>query len=186
MVAHPAAPSQWRTHLVGELKGGPMRQRIFLSLVAAALLSVVLAAPTLGAKPTREVISLDDPDAEAEFSTFISEACGIPIAVDFEGTVTVHVFTNRHGEFTREIDKYWIRDTFTNTATGATILLRDVGPDIIGFNRDGELILAIVGRSITGSGVIGRTVISLDTGEVLHQSGRDVGSFVDQVCDALT
>jgi hypothetical protein len=46
-----------------------------------------------------------------------------------------------------------------------------------------------VGRSITGSGVIGRTVINLDTGEV-DWNGRLVGDevlgdFTAPICRAL-
>jgi hypothetical protein len=152
---------------------------IGLTLGALVALS---ATPALGGTPSREVISLDDPAAEAFWSAELTAACDAPIVADFEGTVTVHVFTDRNGDFKREIDKYWIRDTFTNTDTGASILLKDVGPDIIFFGKDGALYVAVTGRSLTGSGVIGRTLVNLDTGEVVRESGRVVGSIFDQIC----
>ena len=160
--------------------------RRFVLLVVVGLLSLALASPALAAKPSKEVISLDDPEAEAFYSALLTEACGVPVEADFEGTVTVHVFTDRHGEIKREIHKYWIRDTFTNTETGATVLLRDVGPDIIWVGRDGDTYIALTGRSLTGSGVIGRTVYNLDTGELISESGKVVGSIADQVCPHLT
>jgi hypothetical protein len=160
-------------------------RRLFL-LVIACLVLLAFAAPVAAARPTREVISIDDPLAEAFWSERLSAECGAPIAADFEGTVTVHVFTDRHGNFKREIDKYWIRDTFTNTATGASVLLRDVGPDIFWFGRDGSLYMALIGRSLTGSGVIGRTVINLDADLTVSMKGKVVGSVADQVCPHLT
>ena len=45
--------------------------------------------------------------------------------------------------------------------------------------------MAITGRSLTGSGVIGRTLVNLDTGEVVQESGRVVGSIVEQVCPII-
>ena len=166
-----------------------MRQHRFkqaaLIGVAVAALMALAATPSLAGKPSREVISLDDPQAEAFWSAELTAACGAPIVADFEGTVTSHGFTDRNGDFKRQIDKYWIRDTFTNTETGASVLLRDVGPDIVFFGNDGALYVAITGRSLTGSGVIGRTLLNLDTGEVIRESGRVVGSIADQVCPII-
>jgi hypothetical protein len=153
-------------------------------LLAMALVAV-LVAPAAAATPTREVIDLDDPAAEAFWSEVLTDACGFEVAVDFEGTVTVHVFTDRRGDFRMEIDKYWIRDRFTNVETGATVLLKDVGPDQVRVRNDGQVTLAIVGRSLTGSGVIGRVLYDLDTGELLQMSGREVGPIEDQVCPAI-
>jgi hypothetical protein len=160
--------------------------RRFPILVACGLLMLVLATPALAAKPSKDVTSLDDAEAEAFYSALLTEACGVPVLADFEGTVTTHVFTDREGNFKRQIDKYWIRDTFTNTDTGATVLLRDVGPDIWWTGPDGHLYIALTGRSLTGSGVIGRTVFNADTGELISESGNVVGSIADQVCPLLT
>ena len=155
-------------------------------LVLVALMLLALAAPALAAKPEKLVISLDDPIAEENWSLMMTEQCGAPIEADFAGTLTVHILTNRHGVFKREIDKYWARDRFTNVETGASVVLKDVGPDMFFFRKDGALYMAIIGRSLTGSGVIGRTLINLDTGEVVRQSGKVVGSVADQVCPLLT
>lgn len=162
----------------------------FMRAVAAAMAAIALLAltvgSTLGARPLKMTIDLDDPGEEADASAFLTDACGFGVAVDIEGSVTLHVFLDRDGEWGREIDKWWIRDTFTNVETGASILLKDVGPDVIRVDREGRLTVAITGRSLTGSGVIGRVVIDADTGEVLHIAGKDVGSIADQVCDAIS
>ena len=159
-------------------------RRVVLSLLVA-IIATLVASPALAAKPIREVFSLDDAAAEAFWSAELTTACGAPIVADFEGTVTIHVFMDRHGEFKREIDKYWARDTFTNTETGASVLLKDIGPDIFFSGRNGDLYVAVTGRSLTGSGVIGRTLINLDAGEVIRESGRVVGSLADQVCPLI-
>ncbi len=161
-------------------------QRFLAAWAAAVLLVASSISPLLAAKPDRFIIDLDDAGAEAFYSELLSDACGADVAVDFEGSLTIHVFTDRHGAWKREINKYWIRDTFTNVETGASVLLKDVGPDLYSLSRDGHLIIAITGRSLTGSGVIGRVVIDLDTGEVLHVAGKDAGSIADQVCPAIT
>ena len=159
--------------------------RAVVAAAAAAALLALTVGSTLGARPIKETIDLDDPAEEANASAFMTAACGFPVAVDIEGRVTVHVFLDRNGEWLREIDKWWIRDVFTNVETGASILLKDVGPDVIRVDRQGRFTVALTGRSLTGSGVIGRVVIDIDTGEVLHSSGKEVGSIADQVCAAI-
>jgi hypothetical protein len=163
----------------------PHAVRPFIVIGSALVLVLTLAAPVSAGKPTRETFDLDDPAEEAFWAEVMTEACGVPVAVDFEGSVRVKVWTDKAGGFKREIDKWFIRDTFTNLATGASILLKDVGPDHYWISKDGHLMLAITGRSLTGSGVIGRVVIDLDTGETVHSSGKEVGSMTDQVCGAI-
>jgi hypothetical protein len=153
--------------------------------ILALLLTAALAAPASAAKPTREVIDIGTPADEAADAAFIGAICGYPITVSTEATVTVHVFTDRNGDFKLEIDKYSIRETFTNPTTGESVTLHDVGPDIIWVNRDGDVMLAQVGRSLTGSGFIGRVVTNLDTGVIVHVAGTFVGTLEDQICVPL-
>jgi hypothetical protein len=47
------------------------------------------------------------------------------------------------------------------------------------------LVVAVTGRSITGTGVIGRTVINFDTGEIEFQAGNSQGDFFEILCTAL-
>jgi len=162
------------------------RIRGLVTTTGSVVMAVLLVAGTaVGAPPTKETFDMDDPDAEAYWSSVLTEECGFEVVADFEGRVTVHQFERPTQRGVLAIDKYWIRDYFTRVSTGRTVLLRDVGPDLWSINREGELLLALTGRSLTGSGVIGRVVVNLDTGEVEHMAGRSVGSLAEQVCPAL-
>ena len=77
----------------------------------------------------------------------------------------------------------------TLTSESGTYRLLDVGPDIV-FTRDGTTYVAAVGRSLTGSGVIGRVVVNAETWEIVSVSGRLVGDevfgdFTAPICRAL-
>lgn len=74
--------------------------------------------------------------------------------------------------------------TYTNSA-GEAFTFRDVGPDHYHLDDDGNVIVAISGRS-TGSNVIGHVVINLTTGEVTHVAGKEFGTAEDLACQALT
>jgi hypothetical protein len=150
-----------------------------------ALMSLALAAPALAAKPTREVINLATPEGLAADSEFVTTLCGFDVVASGTGRVIVHVFTDNSGAFRREIDGYLIDETFTNVETGASVTLHDVGPDLVWVGRDGSLYLAITGRSLTGSGNIGRVLVNLDSGETLSISGKDLGSLDVLICEAL-
>lgn len=160
--------------------------RLLPAVLTSLLLGAVFVAPALAAKPFMETTDLDDPALEAGLSAMLSDACGTDMSVDASGSVRVKVFADRNGDFRREIDKWFIRMAITNVETAESVLIRDVGPDIVWINRDGDVMAAIVGRSLTGSGVIGRVLINLTTGEVERESGRNVGDWVANTCEALT
>jgi hypothetical protein len=153
-----------------------------LTVLIGALASVLAFAATAAAAPPEVFqISFDDPAVEAEEAAFVSGICGFPITVDLDGKVVVHVFD---GGQTLEIDSFNIRGTYTNPANGKTYKLIDSGPDIA-FVRDGKAFVAVTGRSLTGSGVIGRVVFDLETGEAVFTAGNDRGFYVDVICSAL-
>ncbi|HUG49297.1 MAG TPA: hypothetical protein VMP67_12920 [Candidatus Limnocylindria bacterium] len=156
------------------------------SIWLAFLLCVLVAAPALAAKPFMETIDLDNPDDEAFYSELFTSACGAPIAADIWGSVRIKVFTDQEGNFKRQINKWFIRIRLTNTETGTSILIKDVGPDILWLDKNGDLLVAITGRSVTGSGVIGRVVVNLTTNEVVSESGKPLGDWVENGCGALT
>ena len=83
-----------------------------------------------------------------------------------------------------ELDVFHLVETFTNSA-GETFTFRDVGPDHYYLDDDGNLVVAISGRS-TGSNVIGHVVINITTGEVTHVAGKEFGSAEALACEALT
>lgn len=134
-------------------------------------------------KPIR--IDLDDPAFEAEQAAFLSSACGVPLFVDLDGFILI-IQPSPNPRARRqliEINVFHIEQTVSN-AEGETVRLLDVGPDLY-YLEDGVLHVAITGRSLTGSGVIGRVVINIETGEVVFQAGREVGDYVKGICETL-
>jgi hypothetical protein len=158
--------------------------RVLCTAAAVMAVSLLVAAAAFAAQPTREVVSLDDPATEADLSAFLTAQCGTEIAVDLSGHVIILVFTDKNGDFVRELDVFEIQGTFTNPETGETTTIVDAGPDIVTL-KDDSLFVAITGRSLTGSGVIGRVVVNLETGEMVFVAGKRVGDFVANLCAEL-
>jgi hypothetical protein len=156
-------------------------------LCLCLVLAAIVAGPAGAAKPTKFVIDLDDPALEAELSGVLTDACGAEIVADTRGHVIVLLFAGRRGDVRPEIDVFGSHFAFRNVETGATYTIVDVGPDIYFIDPStGHLVVAITGRSLTGSGVIGRVVIDTVTGEVLSVAGNDQGDWVANACAALT
>ena len=141
------------------------------SLLLGGML-IMLATPALGGVPQKPFIfDLNDPAFDADDSDFWTDQCGFPVTAELSGHI---IFHNAKRGAVQFITVYNQRELLTS-ATGS-YRLQDIGPDIE-YIRDGVSYVAIIGRSITGSGVIGRTVINLDTGEV-DWNGRLVGDEV--------
>jgi hypothetical protein len=152
-------------------------------LASLASLAVVLATAStvLAGPPTRQIISLDDPAIDVDESAWATDLCGFPVEADVSGHIqelaydgTGHVLG---------LDVYAIRATYRNPDTGATFRYRDIGPDRL-FVKDGRVYVAVTGRS-SGSGVIGVVVIDIETGDVVHVAGNEVGDFYDGMCETL-
>jgi hypothetical protein len=156
---------------------------VWASVALIALLA--FAGPAAGGPPDRDVIDLDDPALEAEEAALLTRACGTEIDVDLSGRIIFLVLDKPVDAGVTELNIYGFRATFTNPETGATLSLHDVGPDVV-FVRDGKLFIALTGRSTTGSGVIGRVVVDLETNEVVLEAGKPVGDYVEVVCEAVT
>lgn len=155
-------------------------------LFAAILGFAMLTGPASAAAPTRIMVDLDDPAFEADVAGFLSDACGVEIEADASGHVIILLFSGHRGEVKPEIDVFGTHITFTNVGTGVTYRLVDVGPDVYSVDPEsGHLTVAITGRSLTGSGVIGRVVVDLETGEVLSSKGNPEGDWVENACAAL-
>jgi hypothetical protein len=150
--------------------------------ICAALLGIFTAGSVSAAKPDFFIIDINTQEFEDDQEAFFLEVCGYPI--DFEGTghIVFHVFNDNPRLI--EIHNFRLFETFS--ANGKTIEVRpDSGPDLIWIGQDGDVYLAIVGRSVTGSGVVGRTVFNLSTGEFVSSNGHDLGDFLTFVCEEL-
>ena len=125
--------------------------RRFTVSVVALVSMLALGSAAFAGRPEVFKVSLDDPAVEAEEAAFVSGVCGFPVTVDAAGKIVVHVFS---GGRNVEIANFNIHATYTNPSNGKSYRLLDAGPDRF-FVRDGRTFVAISGRSLTGSGVIG-------------------------------
>jgi hypothetical protein len=157
--------------------------RVFAVLaVLAMMLGAVPAA--LAAGPVRISIDLDDPQIDIDETAWASDLCGFAIDAQVSGHILGFEFPD-NGRSVFALNVYNQKATYRSVATGAVLRLRDIGPDRF-YTKDGRAYVAVTGRSTTGSGVIGQVVIDLETGEIVHTAGNDVGFFYDGFCEALS
>jgi hypothetical protein len=152
-----------------------MRWHRGLSLAVAGLVVVagVLAGSAGAAKPTFELIAVDDtfPD------DVLTEACGVPVTTHVEGRILVREFSGG-----KLLGVNTVNVVGTATAGDNTVRFRDVGADHARVTRDGSVEVMIIGRlPFDFTGVL---KINPDTGEVLHEPTHFVGT--DKACAALT
>lgn len=150
------------------------------AVLGAAIALTARTGAALAAKPVIEIVDVSQFE-EADEAILAAE-CLFPVDAEYEGQFIVHAFT--HGRLV-EIINYRTFQTFSANGITWTALHPDSGPDIV-WIEDRTTFVAIVGRSITGSSVIGRTVIDLGTGEVLSSSGLAVDWPLDDICAMLT
>lgn len=151
-----------------------------LTLICLASM-VVLPQVASGVGP--ETFRIDASEFSEDESDFASDACGFTVEAAVRGHIIVSIFPDDARPI-RDIARFSLRVTYSNPATGDTYRLVDAGPDL---SKNGTV--AVIGRSITGSGVIGRVVFDAETGEILFEAGHRVnagdGAYIDAVCDAL-
>jgi hypothetical protein len=157
-----------------------MRVLVALSLLVLALL---LPATALAAAPTRDRVDLNDPSADVDETAWATDFCGFPVEADISGHIDA-MSHDKSGPGTFDKTSYHVYVTYRNPANGARFTLRDVGPDRA-YVKDGVAYVAVTGRSETGTGRTGVTKIDLSTGEIVHQSGNDIGLYYDYFCDEL-
>ena len=171
-------------------KGVTLRRTLLVSMAGVLLtvtscdnpgpVSPMTDEPTLARAPAdgngnKLVFSIDD--------TFPVSCGDEDLVVHAVGWFQVRLFKGV-GNRNVELDVFHLVQTFTNQA-GETFAFRDVGPDHYYIDDEGNLIVAISGRS-TGSGVIGHVVINIITGEVTHVAGKEFGTAEALACEALT
>jgi hypothetical protein len=160
------------------------RRLIVLTVLVLGLVAVASAG---AARPERITFSFDDPVYEAGVAADLTAACGFAVGVDMSGKVEIVVLDKPTERGVVEINSYSSRALFTNVLSGTSVSLVDAGPDLVSFDgRTGELQLAVTGRALTGSGVIGRVVFDLTTGEIVFQAGLEQGDWIENVCAALS
>jgi hypothetical protein len=155
--------------------------RRWLVILGSALILLLPTGVAYSAKP--ETTRVDLSVISEDESQFASQACAFPIEAVVRGHVITTIFSEGPNPHVA-INRFNIRISYTNPETGETFRITDAGPDI-----EGDDTVAIIGRSITGSGVIGRVVFDLETGEILFEAGRRLtaggGAYITAVCEAL-
>jgi hypothetical protein len=158
-----------------------MLQRLAALMLVCCVSTIVLSHAAWGAGP--ETFRIDASEISEDESDFASDACGFTVEANLRGHIVVSVFPDDARPI-REIARFSIRATYKNPATGETYRLVDAGPDLF---KNGTV--AVTGRSITGSGVIGRVIFDTETGDILFEAGHRVnegdGAYIDAVCEAL-
>ena len=153
-----------------------------MAVLSAATLLVMGAGAVFAAPPTITIIDVSSEEYETDTEDGVSDHCGFPIDFEATGHIIVHEFNGNPRLV--EIDNFRLFETFS--ANGKTVVVQpDSGPDRLWVGSDGDLYLAIVGRSVTGSGVIGRTVVNLSEFELVSSHGRDLGDFFAFLCSEL-
>jgi hypothetical protein len=153
------------------------RQRtIGLLAVLGALLTVVLGATGAAAQaPEKEVIQVDDEFVDEG----LSEECGVEVTVTETGRVTLFTFPDG-SVVLQNLNTINLEVVFT--AGDNQIRTRDVGIDQVRVQRDGTLILSIVGQVPVGfTGVL---KINPETEEVLQEPHHVVD--IEEFCARLT
>ena len=161
-----------------------MRRFFLVGLVACLLVAIsvpAMAAPR--ANENKDVYVFTEQDA-LDQAAFVSAECEVDIEVVWTGWVQIKTFNPGGGNRQQDALSVFHSD-ITFTAGDRSFQVHDVGPDH-SYLVDGVLYVAVTGRSITGSGVIGHVIFNLDTGELVFQAGNDQGSYVDNVCAALS
>jgi hypothetical protein len=150
--------------------------RRLAALPLTVLLLHGLVGATFAARPDIIYFAGDDVADSLAFS----QACGFAVTAQSSGHV---IFHNEKQGATQNIANYNINIQLTS-ANGSYHLI-DAGPDMI-LTKFGVEYLTLSGRSLTGSGVIGRVEVNLATGELTWHGNLvatapfDVEFLVDQ------
>jgi hypothetical protein len=151
------------------------RRGPFLVVAALAMVACAWAGPAGAAKPTTQVIQVDeifDPDE------FLSAECGVEVTTRIVGTVRLREFDRTKG--TIAVNN--INLTGTATAGDNVARFKDVGADHTRITPDGQLIVSIIGQvPFEFKGVL---KIDPDTGEVFHEPSAAYGT--EKICARLT
>jgi hypothetical protein len=158
-----------------------MLRRVAVLTLMSLASTLVLSQAAWAAGP--DTFTIDASEFSEDEADFASDACGFPVDASVRGHIVVSVFPDDARPI-REIDRFSFRITYRNPATGESYRLVDAGPDVY---KNGTV--AVIGRSLTGSGVIGRVVFDAETDDILFEAGRRVnegdGAYIGAVCEAL-
>jgi len=162
--------------------------RRFLAFAAACALALGSTAAVWAAQPSSETIDVD-------FSVVDTQLCAdFDVTIDGTGHVRVSTYFDRHGDPVMEVNNIAIRLSYS--ANGKTVNVIDAGVDLVKFNDDGSVTVAVTGivQLVTagGQGVVGgetgRLLFHISaTGEftVISEHGKRAGDPAAAICELL-
>lgn len=161
-----------------------MNVRQFARLLFVGLITLLAVTPTFAAKPETETIPINVPQYP------VTECNGFTLLNEAQGSIKVSTYFNKNGDPVKEISRYSLVQTYTNSESGRSLTLRTAGPDRVIFNADGSITIVSTGRgevfSSDGEYLTFRgrlvTIISADGVETeTFQAGKiqDVCSLLD-------
>jgi hypothetical protein len=112
----------------------------FARLLVVAVMTLLAVTPTFAAKPDTETIPIDVP----QYS--ITECNGFTLLTEVHGRIKVSTYFNKNGDPVKEIVRYSLVQTYTNSESGQSLTLRTAGPDRVTFNADGSITIVSTGR----------------------------------------
>lgn len=133
-----------------------MNVRQFARLLFVGLMTLLVVTPTFAAKPQFQTIEVNMPPTE------IAQCVGFSVLIEEQGRVKISTHVDKNGNVVKEIIRYHIATTLTNSATGTSVSGPNAGIDKITFNADGSITFASSGRG----------VIQLPSGEFAVFQGR--------------
>jgi hypothetical protein len=155
-----------------------MRHRLAVaSLVGLSAVLIMALAPAAGAvgKPVMETITFTETFDDVE----LTEACGVDVTTTVSGRITFFGFPDRP---VGPQDLTSVHVHFVATSDFGAVRFKDVGIDVVRIQRDGTLILMVVGQ--VPFEFTGLLKVNLTTGEVIHEPVHIVDAT--RVCRLLT
>lgn len=161
-----------------------------LSVIALAAMLVVAMASAVSAAPAdgngnKFVVEFE----ESDIPIFCDEDEVPDLWLDVSGWFQGKEFGGKNNRNV-ELTVFHIDETYTN-GDGDTWVWRDRGPDHLYFDKNGDLMIAVTGRS--GVNNIGHVVINFETFEIELRAGRAPfggelfeNTSTDFACDTLT
>jgi hypothetical protein len=103
-------------------------------------MTLLAVTPTFAAKPEFQIIEIN------EGSVVATQCRDFTILVEAQGRIKVSTHFNKNGDPVKEINRYNIVQTYTNSESGESLTLRSAGPDRVTFNADGSITVVSTGR----------------------------------------
>jgi hypothetical protein len=100
-----------------------MDVRPFARLLLVGLMTLLAITPTFAAKPEFQTIEIDQP------LTVATECRDFTVLNEAQGRIKISTHFDKNGDPVKEIVRFNVVQTYTNSETGKSITLRSAGVD---------------------------------------------------------